>query len=149
MASREQVDSPPLEPIGWFIARIVAVPLALVASHDAFFASLFRLEGSFELRMIERVDLEIGAMFAFAMLLFFAPNCRWNPKAWLLAIIGAAVIWTCVSGWLISSHRWQYRVRSTPSPRATYHIGQPEPAVDGGRDLACLEARFSRCGPRC
>src|SRR5262245_7113978 len=100
MLSRAEADPPLWKAILGLLLRVVAVLLALVASLDAFFASMGRLEGSYELRMIERLDLEIGAMFAFALLLFFAPDCRWNPKAWLLAMICAAVILTCVSGWL-------------------------------------------------
>jgi phosphatidylglycerophosphate synthase len=94
--------------------RIGGVILSGVAILHAYYAMWFRLEGSHELRMIEGVDLEIGAMFAIALLLFFAPDCRVKPKAWLVAIVVAVSIWTCVSGFLIWSHREQHRIRSMP-----------------------------------
>jgi hypothetical protein len=107
----------------WLVVRIVlrvlGVLLAGVASVEACFAMCFRLEGSDELRMIERLDLDLGAVFAFAFVLVFVPSSLKAPRAWLLTAGGAALMWMCVSGSLIWSHREQYRIRSTPSiPRS-------------------------------
>ncbi len=97
--------------------RVGGVLLAGMAMGEAYFAMGFRLEETHELRMIEQADLIIGAGFAIAVLLFFAPDCRWKPRAWLHAIVGAALIGTCISGFLISAHRKQHRIRSMPSLR--------------------------------
>jgi hypothetical protein len=97
------------------VLRVGGFVLALVASCEAYCAMWFRLEGSDELKMIEQVDLEIGAQFGLALLLYFAPDCRRNIKAWTLAIVSAATIWAGVSGFLIWRHREQDRIRSSPS----------------------------------
>src|SRR5262245_61451673 len=73
----------------------------------------FRLEGSEELKMIEHVNLQLGAGFTLATLLFFASDCRWNLKAWLFVVVGAAAIGGVASGFLIRRHREQYRIRSS------------------------------------
>lgn len=100
--------------LGHLSLRIGGVILSGMAILHAYYAMWFRLEGSHELRMIEGVDVETGAMLAIASLLFFAPDCRVRPKAWLLAIVVAVSIWTCVSGFLIWSHREQHQIRSMP-----------------------------------
>ena len=95
------------------VLRILGVLLAFIAARNTYYAMWFRLEGSDELEMIVQADLVLGAAFAVALLLFFTPDCRWNPRAWVRAIIAAAVIWTCISGFLIESHRQQHRIRSS------------------------------------
>jgi hypothetical protein len=90
----------------------MAVILVGLASIETCFAMSFRLEGSDELKMIERVDFELGGIFALAFLLFFAPSHIRAPKAWLFALLGATSLWLGVSGSLIYSHREQHRIRS-------------------------------------
>jgi hypothetical protein len=99
--------------VTWICCRVAGGMVALLALRDAWNAMWFRLESFDELKMIEQADFELGGVFALAILLFLAPNCRLNAKLWLIAIIGAIVIWTCVSGLLISSHQEQYHIRSS------------------------------------
>jgi predicted tellurium resistance membrane protein TerC len=94
--------------------RVLGVVLAGAASVEAFFAMCFRLEGSHELRMIERLGLDLGGVFALAFVLLFAPSRIKAPWAWLFTVAGAALIWMCVSGSLIWKHREQDRIRSAP-----------------------------------
>jgi hypothetical protein len=95
------------------VLRGIGVILALVATHFADYAVWFRLDGSDELPMIEQIDFELGAAFALALMLIVAAHCRLNLKAWLLALLGAAIIWACVSGSLVWWHREQDRIRSS------------------------------------
>ena len=80
-----------------------------------YFATWFQLEGPGELEMIERADIALGGLLALAVVLFFAPS-QFRPLwAWLTTAVGAALVWTLISGYLIWSHREQYRIRSTMS----------------------------------
>jgi hypothetical protein len=92
--------------------RLIAVLLAGWAAFWSFFAMMFRLEGSDELEWVKRVDLQVGGIFALALVLFFVPGRIKKPIQCLLILGIAAGIWFCVSGFLISSHEWQHRVRS-------------------------------------
>src|SRR5206468_8825714 len=65
-----------------------------------------------ELKTIELIDFTLGGVFALAFVLVFTP-AQWKAhSAWLVAVIGAAVVWLCVSGSLIWTHREQVRIRS-------------------------------------
>src|SRR5262245_59702252 len=97
-----------------FCLRVAGVCVGLFALNEYYYASWFRLEGSDDLRMIVQADLELGGIFALSVLLLFAPSCRWNAKAWFVAVAGAGFIWTAVSSSLIISHREQDRIRSAP-----------------------------------
>jgi hypothetical protein len=92
--------------------RAVAVVLAGWAAYWTYFAMWFRLEGFDELQWVKQEDLKLGGAFALAVVLFFVPG-RFKKSVQCILIIGiAALAWFCVSGYLISSHEWQYRVRS-------------------------------------
>jgi hypothetical protein len=95
------------------VLRVVGLLLAGAASVETFLAMWFRLDTSGELRMIEQVDLELGAMFALAFVLLFAPTRVKGLRPWLLTAGGAALLWVVVSGSLIWSHQEQCRIRST------------------------------------
>jgi hypothetical protein len=95
--------------------RFLGVILAGAASVEAFFAMCFRVEGADELREIERLDFELGGVFALALVLLFAPSRLKARSAWLLTVTGAAFIWMCVSGLLIWNHRVEDRIRSARS----------------------------------
>jgi hypothetical protein len=95
--------------------RVLGLILAVVALHEAFFAMIFRLESSFELRQMELHDLDIGGVFALAFVLLFGPG-RWKaPRAWLLTALCALLVWGLASGALIWSQRVQYHFHSTRS----------------------------------
>jgi hypothetical protein len=95
------------------VLRLVSVLIALVAARMTYFAMWFRLEGSSELEWVEGVDIMLGAAFAVAFVLFFIPNRLSAPKDCFVVLCVAAVIWLSVSGFLISSHQMQDRIRST------------------------------------
>jgi hypothetical protein len=95
-----------------WLLRVVAVLLGAWAAFWTFFAMNFRMEGSDELEWVKRVDLELGGAFALAVILFFLPERLKKPVQCLLILGTAALVWFCVSGFLISSHEWQHRVRS-------------------------------------
>ena len=108
---------PPMHPgmliLVWSL-RVVAVLLAGWAAFWTYFAMWFRLEGSDELEWVKKVDLQLGGAFALAVVLFFVPERLKKPIQCLLILGIAALVWFCVSGYLISSHEWQHRVRSGP-----------------------------------
>jgi hypothetical protein len=72
----------------------------------------FRIDSAEELRTIELIDLALGGAFALAFVLVFIPKEWKAPRAWIVTAIGAAVVWLCVSGSLIWTHREQVRIRS-------------------------------------
>src|SRR5438046_903962 len=92
--------------------RVLAVLLAAAAAIVAYCAMCLRLDSSDELSEIEGLDVDLGAAFALAVVLLFAPSRLKAPLAWVLTLIGAALIWLCVSGSLIWWHREQDRIRS-------------------------------------
>ena len=92
--------------------RVIAILLAGWAAFWSFFAMMFRLEGSDELEWVKGVDLQLGGAFALAVVLFFFPERIKKPQQCFLILGVAALVWFCVSGFLISSHEWQHRVRS-------------------------------------
>lgn len=94
--------------------RVVAVLLAAGASYLTFYAMWFRLEGSDELKWLERIDIYLGGGFALAFLLFFIPGRMKATKQWCVVLSGALLAWSSVSGCLIFLHREQYRIRSMP-----------------------------------
>jgi hypothetical protein len=98
-----------------FFLRVLGAGLAVVALLEAHSAMWFRLEGSGELREIERLDFVLGGVSALAFGLLFAPSRFKAPWLWLVTLTGAAVIWVGASGSLLWRHREQHRLRSAPS----------------------------------
>ena len=84
------------------IVGILLIPLAIV---QAYFAMWFRLDSMSELRMIEQVDLALGFAFATIFVLLFAPDRFEGSRAWRLTLAIAVIIWVCVTGSMIWSHR--------------------------------------------
>lgn len=115
------------------LLRVAGGLVAAVATVVAWLASVFRLESSSELGMIERLDWEIGGAFAVAFLLLLAPSRLKAPLAWPATVTGALVVWLCVSGSLIWSHREQHRIRST-LPTAG-NDGKISQGSGGGHDV--------------
>src|SRR5262249_22920901 len=104
--STSNLASPPsVHPVMRFLVwylRIVAVLLAGWAAFWTYFAMWFRLEGSDELKWIRKADLELGGIFALAVVLFFVPERLKKPIQCLLIFGIAALVWSCVSGYLIA-----------------------------------------------
>jgi hypothetical protein len=101
--------------IGLFLAlllRVIAVLLVAWAADSTYFAMCARLESSAELQQIRELDLLFGAAWGISIVLFFFPDCIKKPVRCLLVLGIAAMVWFCVSGFLISSHEWQHYVRS-------------------------------------
>src|SRR5687768_8630469 len=61
--------------------------------------------------MDQESSLELGGLFALAVVLFFVPARLQKPIQCLLIFGSAALIWFCVSGYLISAHESQHRFR--------------------------------------
>jgi hypothetical protein len=96
------------------ILRVIAVLVALLTAIQTFFAMWFRFDSMEEFAWIKEEDVILGGAFALAFILFFLPSQLRKPKVSFLIVGIAALIWLSVSGYLISLHHWQYRVRSMP-----------------------------------
>ena len=111
--ARRPAMHPVMSIVAWFL-RAVAVLLTGWAAYWTYFAMGFRLEGSGELEWAKKADLVLGGAFALGVILFFVPERLKKPIQCLLILGIAVLVWFCVSGYLISSHEWQYHVRSVP-----------------------------------
>ena len=116
------------------MARILLKALGLLLAGAALvgtcFAMWFRLESEDELRMIEQVDMALGAMFALALILLLMPIRLQGARPWVLTAVGAALLWVVVSSSLIWSHREQFRIRSTLPTRMGEVAAAPLVACD-------------------
>ena len=123
------------------VLRALGLLTAAVASVETYFAIWFRLDSASELKLIEQVDLELGAMWDLALLLL-APSGLQGPRCWLCTAGGAVLLSVVVSGSLIWWHREQYRIRSTLPARLDGCVFHNRAQSNNWSDL---EPRRSRC----
>ena len=106
------------------VLRIVGGLLAAYALICVYFAMWFRLESGFEVEGVEQADIEVGGWLAIAFVLVLAPSRLKSVWRWVVTVVAAGLIWLYVSSSLISSHREQYRKRSTgrvPNVKTAFH----------------------------
>jgi hypothetical protein len=95
--------------------RVIAVLVALPTAIETYFAMWFRFDTLEEFDWVKNLDVVLGGAFALAFSLFFLPGKLKKPKVCSLVVGIAVLIWLSVSGYLLSLHEWQYRVRFTTS----------------------------------
>jgi hypothetical protein len=96
--------------------RAVSVMIAFAASHDGFYAYVFRIESNLEYREVMRFDIDLGLTLAIAFLCWRVPGLPTATAKWhLVTAVGAVSIWVAVSMTMLHRHYEQARSRSAPT----------------------------------